>query len=155
MSIDINALIELNLNRLQNGEDIRQLELKQIDNSTLSNQISKDLFHKMSSEGLIYTDKFNKLYLSSKGMDIMSSGGWLQFLKSEEEKRNLADRKNEEKSKLEILNLKLQNENLVYAASIREKEEEIRKLTKTNLKYQIFYVVVGALIGAIGTFLAS
>ena len=40
------------------------------------------------------------------------------------------------KSKLEITNLKLQNENLEYSWNLRDKESEIRRLTTKNLKLQ-------------------
>lgn len=57
------------------------------------------------------------------------------------------------KSNLEIVNLKLQNENLEYSSNLRVKENEIRTLTTKNLKLQnrnlklnIIYLVIGFIL---------
>ncbi|HRG18866.1 MAG TPA: hypothetical protein PLP39_07225 [Flavobacterium lutivivi] len=70
------------------------------------------------------------MYLTKKGFEIQKNGGWLLHLENEKIKAEKA----ESKDVLEIENLKLQKENSEYTKTLRQKEAEIRNLTRDNLR---------------------
>jgi hypothetical protein len=88
------------------------------------------------------------MYLTKKGFEIQKNGGWLKYLESEKFKSEKA----ESKSVLEFENLKLQKESSEYTKTLRQKEEEIRNLTRDNLRlgnWDIrfrWYIAVGGFI---------
>lgn len=68
-------------------------------------------------------------------------------LKSSQQQNNL-------KEQIEIENLKLNNENLQYSKTLREKDQDISKLTIKNLKLQnrqlkwsMIFIIIGFFIG--------
>ncbi|MNQ78837.1 hypothetical protein D3C85_937590 [compost metagenome] len=150
--MNVNELIDFNLNLLKVGLDIRPLELKNTDNKILSDEKSVALFDKMISESLIFTDQFKRIQLSTKGYEIIDFGGWLKYVIDTEKSRLDFENKNLIKENLELENLKLQKETAEYQKSIRNKEDQIRNLTRDNLRlgnWDIrfrWYIAVGGFI---------
>ncbi|AWG22891.1 hypothetical protein FFWV33_15840 [Flavobacterium faecale] len=132
--MNVNELIDFNINRINNGEDVRELELKGLDKKTLSNSMCSTLFKKLRSESLIDTDQNDRIYLLSRAYEIINYGGWNKYIKKSEKEKIELIHKNDAKEKLEIDNLKLQKEAFEYQKSIRIKEDQIRNLTSDNLR---------------------
>lgn len=86
--------------------------------------------------------------LTEFGYFVFKNGGWLKYLESEKLKSEEA----ESKGVLEFENLKLQKESSEYTKTLREKEDEIRNLTRDNLRlgnWDIrfrWYIAVGGFI---------
>ena len=156
MNYNINELIDFNLNLIKDGVDIHPMELKNTDNKRLSDEKSLALFKKMDSESLIYTDKFGRIQLLAKAYEIIDFGGWLKHTIDTENARADIENKNLIKESLELENLKLQKESSEYQKSIRNKEDEIRNLTRDNLRlgnwdirFRWYIAVISFIIGFI------
>lgn len=116
-------------------------------------------------EGLI--EKKNRTYstLTPKGYKIQKDGGYikhLEFLEHLKQKQVINESENQEKTKLEIDNLKLQNESLEYKKLIIEREEQILNLTKDNLRltnwdirFRWYIATISFIIGLIIKYLIS
>jgi hypothetical protein len=103
--MNVNELIDLNLNLLKDGLDIRALELRNIDNKILEDEKSLALFKKLISESLIFSDQFNRIQLSTTGHEIITNGGWLKYIENEKSKSDFLAEKEVvdfEKSKLDL-----------------------------------------------------
>jgi len=92
------------------------------------------------------------MYLTKKGFEIQKNGGWLKYLEFEKLKAEKA----ESKVVIEFENLKLQKESSEYAKSLRQKEDEIRNLTRNNLRlgnwdirFRWYIAVISFIIGFI------
>ncbi len=154
--MNFNELIDFNLSRINNGEDVRKLEFKGLDKKTLSESICSALFEKLLSESLINTDKYGRIYLLSRAYEIINYGGWVKHIIDSE--NNIAELENKKliKENLEVENLKLQKEASEYQKSIREKENQIRNLTRDNLRlgnwdirFRWYIAVISFIIGFI------
>lgn len=150
--MNINELIDFNISRISKNEDVRKLELKGLDNKTLSESKCLALFDKLISESLIDTDKYGKIHLLSRAYEIINYGGWTKYIIDSDNEKTELNKRTDAKEKLEIENLKLQKEASEYQKSIRNKEEEIRNLTRDNLRlgnWDIrfrWYIAVGCFI---------
>ena len=135
--MNINELIEFNLNRINNDEDVRKLELKGLDNKTLSNLNCLTLFDRLISESLIDTDRFERIYLLSRAYDIINYGGWNKYIKDSEEEKKELNNKNNLKEKLEIdlanSNLQANELNRKIAKQNKENEKKNRVSTWVNI----------------------
>ncbi|WP_366186685.1 hypothetical protein [Flavobacterium ovatum] len=148
MNYQINELIDFNLSLIHNGKDIRKLELKGLDNKTLSNSICLTLYEKLLSESLIDTDKYGRMYLLSKAHEIINYGGWVKYLKSEK-------LKTESKVNLDNDLKVLQKESLQYQKTIRKQSDRIRyldeqiktiNLLKEYWWFIVFCIILGGLL---------
>ncbi len=84
--------------------------------------------------------------------EFLSNGGFAKIRFDLREQSKIT----EEKETLEIQNLELQNENLEYQKTIRNKEEQIRSLTRDNLRlgnwdirFRWYFTAISFLIGII------
>jgi len=135
---NIDKYIDEKLNQLYNSKNHSIMRLDFIDNIGVTSSNLIRFIEHMESKGLIDIEP-NKRFrcdLTKFGYEIVKSGGWLEHLKLKSKKEGLTKSENKEKEQLEVDNLKLQNENLKYAKSIREKEEKISELTLINLNLQ-------------------
>lgn len=150
--MNINELIDFNLSRINRGEDVRELELKGLDNKTLSESKCLALYDKLISESLIDTDKYGRIHLLSRAYEIINYGGWAKYIIDSQNEKTELNNRTEAKEKLEIDNLKLQKEASEYQKSIRSKEGEILILTRDNLRlgnWDIrfrWYIAIGGFI---------
>ncbi|KDN55056.1 hypothetical protein [Flavobacterium seoulense] len=154
--MNFNELIDFNLNLLNDGLDIRALELKNTDNEMLSDEKSLALFKKMNSESLIHTDNFGRIQLLIRAYEIIDLGGWLKYVSDNEKSRLDLENKNLIKENLELEILKLQKEAAEYQKSIRDKEDQIRSLTRDNLRlgnwdirFRWYIAIISFIIGFI------
>ncbi|RKS42665.1 hypothetical protein BC962_3122 [Gillisia mitskevichiae] len=136
---NLNQLIDLNLELLSNKEnnseffyEFLNLEKQQFQQLGKFRE-SERLAESMQEKGLIKIDK-ELAILTEFGYKVAKIGGWSLYLKAKSEKEKKITSENQEKDKLELDNLKLQKDNLEYQKSIRAKEEQIRKLTRDNLR---------------------
>jgi hypothetical protein len=129
---NINDLIEYNINFIKNKPNsrIRRLELKNLDGNTLPTNDCISLHKILIEKSLIFESEHKDLFLTGMSEEIILNGGWLNHLRIEKEKIEKA----ESKEILEIANLKLQKESSEYSKTLRQKEEEIRNLTRDNLR---------------------
>lgn len=143
-------VIDLVLSKLKFGE------FMMINSSTLKDDFNfenarelDNIFKIAESDDLL--DRKGKrtwMYLTRKGFEIQKNGGWLIHLENEKIKAEKA----ESKINLETENLKLQKEVFEYQKSIRNKEDQIRNLTKDNLRlgnWDIrfrWYIAIGGFI---------
>lgn len=106
-----------------------------------------------------FVDNFN--YLSKKKYLVKCHDFLLHYELSKEARQIVIDsinaqNENNVRQNLEVENLKLQNESFKYENSIRDKQQEIDKLTIENLKLQnrqlkryILYSVIGVIFGIV------
>ncbi|TDP02460.1 hypothetical protein [Flavobacterium sp. 245] len=129
---NINDLIEYNINFIKNKPNfrIRRLELKNLDGNTLPTNDCISLHKILIEKSLIFESEHKDLFLTGMSEEIILNGGWLNHLRIEKDKIEKA----ESKEILEIANLKLQKESSEYSKTLRQKEEEIRNLTRDNLR---------------------
>jgi hypothetical protein len=157
MSENRNKLIEINLKHIFNAPDHSLLRYSLIDEKENPIEDSKRMANILVKEELIYmTDA--RCTLEQFGIDVFKKGGWLKHLELKDLENQELKEKSEFREKLEIDNLRLQNENLEYIKSIREKDAEIAVLTTKNLKLQnrqLKLKYVFGFIGFIGGFVIS
>ncbi|PIA80372.1 hypothetical protein BFR04_17070 [Gaetbulibacter sp. 4G1] len=135
----IDDLIEINLNLLGNKEDNSEFffDFLNIDGQQFC-QIGK--FHEaerlaenMQGKDLLTIDQ-ELAVMTEFGYTIFKNGGWKKHLQKEYN-RSLNDRlKKGHKENLELTNLNLQKENFEHQKSIRGLENQIRNLTRDNLR---------------------
>jgi hypothetical protein len=153
---NLNELIEVNLNLLceTKNKSIMRLDFKDEKGKSIRN--SDRLATILDEKGLVDLEKVKgfRCDLTEFGHAVFKNGGWLKHLESE----NLKSEKAESKDVLEFENLKLQNESSEYAKTLRQKEEEIRELTSSNLILQnrqlrryVLYSSISFILGAILT----
>ena len=120
------------------------------------NEMTQDDFSKamnpLGTYNLVSFDKDNEPYVE------ITEKGKNKLAEFRNERIDFVNKKNQDnlKQQFEIENLNLQNENLKYSKSTREKDEKISELTVRNLKLQnrqlkwnIFFIILGIVIGFI------
>ena len=96
LNIDYN-LIFLYENKNKN---LRKIDLYKHDKSKLDSSDSLVLFHKMSEENLLTTDNYNNLKLTTLAIEIIENGGWLEYVKVQND--SSSRKANKEKIDFEI-----------------------------------------------------
>ncbi|GIZ10105.1 MULTISPECIES: hypothetical protein [Flavobacterium] len=129
---NIHELIEYNLKFIKNKTNfrIRRLELKNLEGNTLPTNDCISLHRILIEKNLLFENEHKDLFLTGLAEEIILNGGWIKHLELEK----LKSEKAEFKDVLEIENLKLQKENSEYTKTLRQKEAEIRNLTRDNLR---------------------
>ncbi|MDQ8012968.1 MAG: hypothetical protein REI96_11000 [Flavobacterium nitrogenifigens] len=146
---NIDELIEINLVLLDNGQDIRPLELRESERVFLREEISVAILDKMLNENLVKLGQYEKIQLTAFGIDVLRKGGWIKFKTDAENEDKEQVRKSKIIETLTAKNLELQNESLKYAKTIREKDEKIRKLTLWDLRTKALFSLIGFIVGII------
>lgn len=145
-----NDIIDLAISGM-NPNDFSNVPFKEIMETLLVTK--RDVINAMDmceEKGLIEFSGNTKIRarLTLVGNKILNNGGWLSNLESKKLKRE----SKYSRELLEIENLKLQKEALLYQSSIRSKDEEIKHLTRDNLRLNIWEIRVRCFIGSL-TFL--
>ena len=151
---NLNELIEVNLNLLCETKTKSIMRNSFKDEKGNSSRNSERFANILDEKGLIKLEKGQgfRCDLTEFGHTVFKNGGWLKYLETE----NLKAEKSESKDVLEFENLKLQKESSEYAKTLRQKEEEIRNLTKDNLRlanwdvrFRWYIAVISFIIGFI------
>ncbi|EOG6897060.1 hypothetical protein, partial [Flavobacterium psychrophilum] len=147
---NLDELIQLNLNLLceKKSKSIMHLEFK--DEKGKQFRESEKFAKILDQKGLVCIEKVQgfRCDLTEFGYIVFTNGGWLKYLESEK----LKSEKAESKGVLEFENLKLQKESSEHSKTLRQKEDEIRDLTRDNLRlgnWDIrfrWYIAVGGFI---------
>jgi hypothetical protein len=129
---NLNELIELNLKLLNESPNKKLFRTDFKNEKGYSLKDSERLAKILDEKGLVYLESKNneKCELTEFGHTVFKNGGWLKYLEYEK----LKSEKAESKGVLEYENLKLQKETAEYQKSIRNKEDQIRNLTRDNLR---------------------
>lgn len=151
--------IDLNLEIVYKGKNHSVMvgELTNVDGDYLGRFEAMKMADKLEKENLLERDN-EFCELTRFGIEVYENGGWLIHLENENSRREEKFLEQQKQSELQEENLHLQNDNLKYTQSIREKEEEIRRLSSKNLKLQnrqlkwyITFSIIGFILGAIVT----
>jgi hypothetical protein len=147
-------VIDLVISKLKFGEFMMINSNSLKDDFSFENEKELDNIFKLaeSDDLLDRRGKRTWMNLTKKGFEIQKKGGWLKYLESEK----LKSEKAELKGVLEFENLKLQKESSEYIKSLRQKEEEIRNLTRDNLRlgnwdirFRWYIAIISFIIGFI------
>ena len=151
--------IDLNLSQMYNSKNYELFaeNFTNAENIYLNKFNSESFADAMVNLDLITRD--NQLCrLTRFGIEVCKMGGWLKYLENQEKANQEELEFNEEKKQLEIENLRLQKEISEFVKSDREKDERIKELTIENLRFQnkslrrtLLYLIVGAIIGIVGS----
>ncbi|CAM4356354.1 hypothetical protein [Gillisia limnaea] len=156
----INELIDTNLNIIckTKKQEMFASNFVDIEGDRIYSKFESEKFaDEMQSRDLIY--RINELCVVTEfGYEVFMKGGWLKHLADQKSYKSELELNRQEREKLEIENLKFQNEHSEYQKSIRDKEDQIRNLTKDNLRlgnWDIRFRWIIAIITFITGFLIS
>lgn len=136
MTSRINEQIDTNLNIICETEKQEMFATNFLDiegERIFSEFESKQFADEMQSRGLISRND-ELCVVKEFGYEIFKKGGWLKHLSNQKTNQKEHELNRQEREKLELENLKFQKENSEYQLSIRDKEEQIRNLTRDNLR---------------------
>lgn len=129
---NLNELIEINLKLLYESPNKQLWRTQLIDENGNSIDDSNRFARILDEKGIVELEKGKgyRCNLTEFGNDIFINGGWVKYLETEKLKLDNA----ESKDFLEVENLKLQKESAEHSKTLRQKEDEIRNLTRDNLR---------------------